>query len=266
MAAHAYHYLLHIQYLGFRYHGWQKQPGVKTVEMMIQKTIECVLGPVRFKILGSSRTDSKVSANHSLCMLFTNEPQKTDQLLTVLNLNLPNDIRVTKVEQKDKTFNIINTPRIKEYLYLFSFGQKNHPFCAPMMTCFQEELDIDLMKKGARLFEGRHNFIRYCTRPGPGTLFEREILVSRIEENTELTASFFPEKSYVFRIRATGFLRYQVRLIMGQLIRLGRSQIRLEDIQTSLLGNDTRPFRLIAPASGLMLNQQIIIPDIQPIS
>ncbi|MBC8439330.1 MAG: tRNA pseudouridine(38-40) synthase TruA [Deltaproteobacteria bacterium] len=252
-----YYYLIHIQYLGFRYHGWQKQPGVKTVEFMIEKTLGFVLGPAAFKILGSSRTDAKVSANHSAFMLFVQDSLIMDSLQKELNKNLPNDIRVINIEQKDQAFNIINTPRIKEYLYLFSFGRKNHPFSAALMSCFQEELDIDLMKKGAVLFEGKHNFIQYCTKPGPETDLEREVLVSRIEENTAVTASFFPEKSYAFHIHSKGFLRYQVRLIMGQLLRLGRNQIQLDDIKASLLGNDGHPLRQIAPASGLMLNKII---------
>ncbi len=51
-----------------------------------------------------------------------------------------------------------------------------------------EDLDIELMKQGARLFEGRHHFGSYCTKPGPKTCLERNIRVCRIEENTEFQA------------------------------------------------------------------------------
>ncbi len=187
-----YYYLIHIQYLGFRYHGWLKQPGVKTVESMIAKTLDFLIGgDITYKIMGCSRTDSKVSANHSAFELFSNQFFETEQLLTDLNINLPADIRVLKIEEVDKHFSIINAPRIKEYLYLFSFGEKNHPFCASLMSSFQEPLDIELMKEGASLFQGTHNFIQYCTKPRSGTNIVREILVSKIEENTQVTAIFF---------------------------------------------------------------------------
>jgi len=252
-----YYYLIHIQYLGFRYHGWLKQKGLKTIESMIKKTAEYILGHSRFKILGTSRTDAKVSANHSAFELFVDHGLDINQLFTDFNQNLPNDIRVKKIEEVDKHFNIFQAPKIKEYLYLFSFGEKCHPFSAPFISSFQEDLDLDLMKQGAVLFKGRHNFLKYCTKPKPGTQFEREILVSRIEENTLFKANFFPDKSYAYHIHSRGFMRYQVRLIMGQLFSLGRNEIGLDDIKDALKGEDNNPLRYIAPSSGLILNQMI---------
>ncbi len=254
-----YYYLVHIQYIGFRYHGWQKQPGVKTVESMVEKTLGFVLGHSGFKILGASRTDAMVSANHSAFELFVNTPLSTDALLRDMNQNLPPDIRVLKIETVGPKFNIINGPKIKEYLYLFSFGKKAHPFSAPMMTCFQETLDIDLMKQGARLFEGDHNFRQYCTKPGPDTCFQREILTSRIQENTSFSSNFFPERSYAYKVSSKGFMRHQVRLMMGQLIRLGKGEIDLAAIEKSLTGADTSPLKSIAPASGLILNKIVFL-------
>ena len=250
-------YLFHIQYLGYRYHGWLKQPGLKTVEGMVEKTAGYVLGHSRFKILGSSRTDAKVSANHSAFALFVSERLTIDELLKSFNRNLPNDIRVKKIERVDQRFNIIQAPKIKAYIYFFSFGEKCHPFSAPFICSFQENLDLELMQKGAALFKGKHNFIKYCTQPSSGAVFEREILVSTIKENTLFKASFFPSQSYAYHIHSKGFLRYQVRLIMGQLLCLGRGEIGLKDIEKSLKGEDRTPFRTIAPSSGLMLNEII---------
>ncbi len=250
-----YYYLIHIQYLGYRYHGWLKQPGLKTIEFMIAKTARFILGHTDFKILGTSRTNAKVSANHSAFELFVNDPLNINQLLRDFNQNLPNDIKVIKIEEKDKHFNIINAPRIKEYIYLFSFGEKCHPFSAPFISSFQDDLDLDLMKQGALLFKGKHNFIKYCTKPKSGIRSEREILVNKIKENTIFKANFFPEKSYAYHIHSRGFMRYQVRLIMGQLLSLGRGEIGLSDIKESLKGLDNQPLRHIAPSSGLILNK-----------
>ncbi|WP_321415797.1 response regulator [uncultured Desulfobacter sp.] len=57
-----------------------------------------------------------------------------------------------------------------------------------MIHTVLEDLDIELMKQGVRLFEGRHHFGSYCTKPGPKTCLERNIRVCRIEENTEFQA------------------------------------------------------------------------------
>jgi len=250
-----YFYLIHIQYLGFRFHGWAKQPHLKTVHFMVDKTMEFVLGHKQFKTMGCSRTDSMVSAHHSAFELFVNEPLNAQQLLIDINSNFPADLKAIQVDVVDKSFNIINTPKTKEYLYMFCFGEKPHPFTASLMMSFEENLNIEVMQKGAKLFEGSHNFKVYCTKPSEHTNFLRMIELSEIIENEIYTANFFPTKSYLFRIRSKGFMRNQVRLIMGQLIRLGKGDISLEDIEKSLEGTDSEPLHFIAPASGLILQE-----------
>ncbi len=115
-----------------------------------------------------------------------------------MNHNLPNDIRVLEVEEVDEHFNIIQSPRVKEYVYLFSSGARNHPFCAPFMVYMEESLNINLMKSAARLFEGEHDFIAFCTKPREDTQTKREILTSEIVENTLYQAKFFPRGKLPF--------------------------------------------------------------------
>ncbi|HCY87884.1 MAG TPA: tRNA pseudouridine(38-40) synthase TruA [Desulfobacteraceae bacterium] len=249
------YYLIRIQYLGFRFHGWQRQPGVKTVESMVMKTLAFVLGHGDFKILGAGRTDAMVSAGDAAFELFMEESIDADTLLADLNLNLPPDIRALSVDAVGPEFNIIQAPKAKTYIYLFCFGEKPHPFCAPFMANFMEHLDISLMAEGARRFIGSHDFVRYCTRPGEQTNTCRTIQESRIEPNTRITASFFPTRTWMFRVRAKGFMRHQVRLMMGQLIALGQGRISLADLEDSLSGKIREPLDTIAPASGLMLDR-----------
>ena len=78
MQRQRFFYLLQVQYLGFRYHGWQKQPDVKTVEGMLSRTIAYVLERKNFKLLASGRTDAMVSAQHSLVELFLEEQPLPD--------------------------------------------------------------------------------------------------------------------------------------------------------------------------------------------
>ncbi len=254
-------YLVEIQYLGFRYHGWMKQPGVKTVEAMVEKTLAFVLGHRDFRILGAGRTDAMVSACHYAFALHMGDPLPLD-FLDNFNANLPPDIRALDVGPVDPGFNILQSPRIKEYAYLFAFGGKAHPFCAPFLAAFPHDLDLERMGQGAQLFEGRHHFGAYCTKPGPDTVLEREILACRIEENREITASFFPEKTFVLKVHGRGFLRYQIRLIMGQLLRLGRGDIDLEEVRRSLEDRHHPPLKTIAPASGLMLKKIHFTPGV----
>jgi len=110
------------------------------------------------------------------------------------------------------------------------------------------------MKVSAKLFEGNHYFHKYCTKPSEYTTFNREILGCEISTNDIYTANFFPKNSYVLKVKGSGFLRYQIRLMMGVLIQLGRGEITLEFIKESLQeNNDRKPLQTIAPSSGLQL-------------
>ncbi len=248
-------YLIKIQFLGFRFHGWQKQPNVKTVHFILDKTLKFVFKGVRYKSIGVGRTDAKVSAELYAFQLFIDKKVDFDEFITSFNKNSPADIKVLSLQTVSDTFNIIQHPKIKEYRYYFSFGEKNHPFVAPFMINFQDDLDIELMKKGALLFVGEHFFGNYCTKPTEKTILYRTIDACFIEKNTVITASFFPNESYVFVVKGKGFLRNQIRLMMGVLIDLGRGELELDFIKSSLKKDFNIPFlRHIAAASGLHLH------------
>lgn len=250
------YYLIKIQYLGFRFHGWQKQPEVNTVQRMVDRTLAYVLGHKKFKTLAAGRTDAKVSANEAFIELFLDEKALVlDEFLPLFNLNLPQDIKALSIEETHDKFNIIQQPKLKEYLYLFSFGVKNHPFSAPFMVNFTEELDISLMQKAAKLFEGEHNFKNYTYKPTLTTNTFGSIEVCEIVQNTIYTANFFPKNSYLLRVIGEGFKRNQIRIMMAKLISLGRGEFGLDFIRESLINPEKEVgITHIAPASGLILH------------
>lgn len=251
-----FYYLIKLQYLGFRYHGWQKQPEVNTLQRMVERTITYVLEHKNFKVLATGRTDAKVSANQTYIELFVDhQPLNLDDFFVEFNTNLPQDIKGLDISETDASFNIIQAPKIKEYVYLFSYGSKFHPFCAPFMYNIAEDLDIEKMKIGATFFEGKHDFRSYCHRPSEKTITTGEIVYSRIEKNNLYTANFFPEESYLLRVRGEGFKRNQIRLMMGALLDLGKGKIDLTFIKETLDPSaDKIKLEHIVPGSGLILN------------
>ncbi len=248
-------YLIRLEFLGFRYHGWQKQPKYRSVQGMLDKTLLFILGHEDFKTLGCGRTDAKVSADDFALELFLNQTFETKNLLKELNKNLPSDIKVKSVEAVGPEFNIIQSSKEKEYHYYFSSGDKSHPFNAPLIRDFGNQLDIELMQKAAKLFEGVHNFKRYASKPSSNTIFEREIVLSEIVVNQQIQANFTPTKSYIFKVRSKGFLRYQVRLMMGALVNIGRAEWTLDDLKETLKNTEGLQVKHIAPSSGLVLHK-----------
>ena len=248
------YYLIEIQFLGYRFHGWQKQPNLKTVHLMIDRTINYIYKN-KFKTLGTGRTDAMVSANQTAFELFTEKPiSNIEDFFKLININLPQDIRALSIKLVTKEFNVIKNSKIKEYKYLFSEGTKNHPFSAPYITTFIDSLNIDIMKKGAKLFEGEHNFKSYCYKPNDNGIFKRNIIYCQISINNTLKANFFPKRSYLLKVIGKGFCRHQIRLMMGALIQLGKSEISLNYIKDSLKIKSDIKIDYIAPANGLILN------------
>ena len=251
-----YYYLIRFQYLGYRFHGWQKQPNLKTIHLMIDRTLKYVFEGKKFKTLVAGRTDAMVSANESAFELFVyHKIEDKDGFLKYFNFNLPQDIKVLSIEEVDRSFNIIQHSKVKEYIYLFAFGGKFHPFCAPILTTIQEELDINKMKEGAKLFEGTHNFKNYCYKSTDKGVYEREVLSCEIKINNLYKANFFPNKTYKLSVKGKGFGRHQIRLMMGTLIKLGKGEVDYEFIKNSLKPKIDMHQDYIAPASGLILNK-----------
>ncbi len=256
MFTKTYYYLIKIQYLGYRFHGWQKQPNLKTIHLMIDRTLKYILQEQRFKTLGAGRTDAMVSANEAALELFLYDVPIGDkeEFLKLFNHNLPQDIRALSIEAVNKDFNVIQDSKIKEYHYVFSEGQKNHPFCAPILTTILEPLDVELMKRGAQLFQGTHNFKSYCYKASDNGEYTRHIDKTELIENDIYKANFFPETSYIFIVRGKGFMRNQIRLMFGVLIKLGRGEVTLGYIKQSLEDDSKEIMDYIAPASGLILH------------
>ncbi|GGD38660.1 tRNA pseudouridine synthase A [Muriicola marianensis] len=254
-------YVVWIQYLGFRFSGWQRQPGQKTIEGMIRKTLKFVRPGKSFKILGASRTDAKVSAFRMAFQLIS-EDDLNDQLpefIEKMNENLPPDIRLLRMHQAREGLNIIKDARKKEYVYFFSCGAGNHPFSAPFIVNFQGELDIDLMRDTALLFEGDHSFHNFTARLKEGKQVRRNVSHCRITENKELTANFFPDKHYVLRVRGDGFMRYQIRMMMGALVLVGSGKMEPAILQKALQEGEKVSIPYIAPSSGLFLKNMELL-------
>ena len=251
---YSYMYLVEINFLGFRYHGWQKQKNAKTLHHVVDKTLSFVFDDNDYKTLGIGRTDAMVSASKYYFQLLTISSVDQNRFIELFNSNAPQDISAKNITSVKLGFDLLNCPKIKEYHYYFSNDKSYHPFAAPFIVNVTEKLDIDIMQQGASLFKGGHYFQKYCTKPSEKTIFKRVVESCEIVENTELTASFFPERSYVLKVRGKGFLRYQIRLMMAVLFELGKSNLDLEFIEKSLSkDNDGKFLRNIAPASGLQL-------------
>ncbi|WP_143962293.1 tRNA pseudouridine(38-40) synthase TruA [Litoribacter populi] len=249
-------YLCWIQYLGFKYHGWQKQNGVKTLQGQVERVLGKTLGHDDFTILPAGRTDAGVSCQRGAFELFTVKPIDLESFLIILNEYLPLDIRILDIEPVPLTFNVIQDVQYKEYRYYFSSGAKYHPFNAAHIVNFDGGLDVNLMAEGAKLFVGERDFRRFCVRKKVEN-YRRLILESSILKLEEPMGYFAPEQVYYYKVKGTGFLTHQIRQMMGALVELGIGKLTLEDIREALQSQEVSPLSYSVPAQGLVMHEVV---------
>ena len=252
-------YLFFVQYLGLRYAGWQKQKEKKTIQGSLEKAFRHTFGHEDFSLLGAGRTDAGVSANQAAFELFLPHEIKVTDICDEVNNNLPSDIRLIRAQGVDKKFNIIKSVLWKEYQYHMAFGEKFHPFAAGNLVHFKEEANIPLMKEGASLFLGRHDFKCFCSPDNISNDYVREIQISEIIPHAQAGQGLIPENALTFRVRGKGFLKYQVRIMAGALVDLGAGRLNLDDLKNALLSEEKKAISGKASAHGLVLEEVFFV-------
>jgi tRNA pseudouridine38-40 synthase len=256
-----YFYLLEIAYLGYKYHGYAIQPQHKTIQGQLEKTIRYILGKERpFKTLGCSRTDARVSAKQFYTELFLDSVLEDEaQFVEDFKKNLPQDIHFISFKKVDSKFNVIADVDYKTYTYTFATGKAYNAFNAPYIMHFREDLNLEKMNEAVALFTGRHNFFLFQTGKVNGGEFEKTVDACSLKklENFALPANC-EQDIYQFSITSKGFIRYQIRMMMGFLVEIGRGERSIEELKLALQADSgVRKLCFVAPAHGLLLNKVI---------
>lgn len=236
-------YKVTVAYDGHRYAGFQKQVNAKGIQSVIEHALEKVIKqPV--SITASGRTDAGVHALGQVFHFDGPETIGTRGFYQALNTLLPKDIRIKKVEFADDDFHARFSVQYKHYDYIIT-NERDNPFIEHYKAVIWQTLDVDLMRQGAKILEGEHDFTSFCNaqidprKPRVKTIFKIEIQ----PKGQDLVLSYF----------GNGFLRYQVRMMSAALIALGTHKITLEQLKEILEAKDKHACRFNAPAQGLYL-------------
>lgn len=246
-------YIIRLEFLGFRYSGWQKQENVKTVQGMFDKTVKHILKTGDFRSLAASRTDAKVSADDFVVELLCNADLSTKQLKEELNSNIPQDIRIKSVQKTTADFNVLHAPKTKEYHYHFTFGMKPKPSVSPFYGYLGDELNVEKMIQACRLFEGEHNFRNFSGRPDGRKDFTRKIDLCRIENSERLPETYLKNR-WKLVVKSKGFMKYQIRLMMAALEQIGKENLEESGLIQMLTSPEDKSYEYVAPGSGLVLH------------
>jgi tRNA pseudouridine38-40 synthase len=250
-------YLGHVSYNGDAYYGWQKQKDVPTIQETIFDSLRRIYPLGRIDVKATSRTDRGVHAFAQVVKFLAPRRENPLDVLEKLQEELPADIQFTQMERINKSFKVTYLAQFKEYLYFFSPNRDVLPYDFVGHYQGTTDLDLDLMKKAAKSFEGLHDFTHFQHRSDARSDFKRLIMNADIVAADSLFPDMgFPPDTYCFYVRGGGFLKQMVRLMVGGLFLVGSGQITLLELEKALTGAELDPDKrvsFIAPPNGLFL-------------
>ncbi len=236
-------FLIRFSYDGTKYSGYQKQPGLNTIEGKLEEALTKINNGVKTTITSTGRTDKKVHALSQYGHADINVSITEYKLKRALNSNLPEDIHVidTKIVRDDfhARYNVIE----KTYKYIMNLGEYN-PIERNYVFQYNYKLNISAMKEAIKYFKGTHDFRAFVTDNKEKENCIRTITETSIEEdNDKLIITFI----------GNGFMRYQVRNMVGILIKVGENKLEPNKIKEIIESKDRLKAGKTAPAEGLYL-------------
>jgi tRNA pseudouridine38-40 synthase len=236
-------YLISFAYDATNYHGYQKQPHLTTVQQVMEDALTGINNNQKVVLHATSRTDRGVHALNQKAHCDIDVDITCYKLKRALNSNLPSDIHVNDVEEVDKSFHARYMTTKKRYLYTLNMGEYN-PLERNYVYQYNRGLDVNKMKLAIKYFEGEHDFTSFVCTEDLKEDNVRIIFEAKIEQEED--------KLYI-SFTGTGFLKYQVRNMVGTLIEVGNGKRGPEDIKTILLSKDRRKAGKTAKPEGLCL-------------
>ena len=231
-------------YKGTNYYGWQKQVGFISVQEKIEKVISQVYD-TPITIYGSGRTDAGVHALKQYFHYVSNKEKDLNQLAYALNKMLPEDIKILSLKEVNDDFHSRYSVKQKIYEYRILLTNKD-PFNDDLAYVYPLSLDVALLEKALKKFEGTHNYQDFTSKEEDEDNFIRTIYSVNIFKEDNLLK---------IRFTGNGFMRYQIRDMIGTAIAVAAGKESLDFIDKHLLDNKVKReiISYKSPACGLYL-------------
>ncbi len=259
--------MLHLEYDGTNYHGFQVQGTIPTIQSVLQDAIEKITGK-RTPVTGAGRTDSGVHARGQVVNFKTLSRVPTDRFAHALNSVLPGDIVVVSAEEVGPDFHSRYSATSKVYSYTFWNAEFPSPFRSRYSLWVPQDLDVTVMGEAAAEFAGTHDFSAFRSTGGSVLTTRRTVFHSsvNVEPRVEVRSVGICARGdnpradargrvVVFTVEADGFLYNMVRIMAGTILEVGTGKRRPREVRRALeeLARDLAGPTL--PPAGLCLEE-----------
>jgi tRNA pseudouridine38-40 synthase len=232
-----------LSYDGTEFSGWQRQPGRRTVQQVLEEAIGRLTGVVA-STTASGRTDAGVHAVGQVVHFFTPSRHPPGVFVKALNALLPHDVRVMGAWEMPQSFHATLDAKGKLYRYVIDNGRVADPFQTRYAWRVYQPLDAAAMHAAAQALKGRHDFHSFETNWPNRTSSVRTIThvaVNRVNDSVWVD------------VEADGFLYNMVRSIAGTLVEVGKGKWPVSQVAAALAAEDRRAAGPTAPPQGLFL-------------
>jgi len=235
-----------VAYDGTDFHGWQVQPGLATVQGVLEDVIGAIEGrPV--KVAGSGRTDAGVHALAQVAAVSIENPIPAENFRRAVNRLLPQTIRINHAAETALDFHPRFDARRKTYEYRMFRDEVCPPFDRRFVHHYPYPLDELAMCEAALLLEGEHDFRAFAASDdsdGAGVSKVRTVFHSRLIRKEALL---------IYRVTGSGFLKHMVRNVVGVLLEVGKGNLSRDGVLARLRPGPGIAAGPSAPASGVFL-------------
>ncbi len=232
-----------IAYDGTDFHGWARQPRVRTVQGVLEDALAPLTGgAVRLSVAG--RTDAGVHAWGQVASFEALRGLEPRSVQRAVNATLGPEVVVRDARRVAPSFDARHSATAREYRYRIDTGLVPDPFAARYVWHRPVALHAPPMRRAAAGLLGEHDFASFCRTPEPpaGTVRRLErIAVSSRGARVEV------------RVRANAFCQQMVRSLVGTLVRVGDGAIDADAVGDILERRDRSAAATVAPPHGLTL-------------
>lgn len=248
-----------LEYDGAKFCGWQWQDGVRTVQAVVEASLAKVAdAPVR--VITAGRTDTGVHACAQVIHFDTRSPRSDSSWRQGANSNLPPDVAVRWVGERDTEFHARFSATGRQYRYVI-FNRRVRPtHLLGHVTWEYRQLDVSKMRQAATFLQGTHDFTSFRTVHCQAKSPVRELRSLEVTQSGSLIH---------ITADANAYLHHMVRNLAGVLIAIGAGEQPPEWAREVLEARDRALGGVTAPPDGLYLTaieypEAFDIPNLSP--
>lgn len=238
----ASNYRMVLAYDGSRYHGWQAQSQVATVQGEVSRVLE-ELTYEQPLIKAAGRTDAGAHAHGQVISFSLRSAWTPGALKGGCNARLPEDIGVLETTLVDPGFH----PRWQAWRRTYRYLVRGPSTAAPVGRQYEwrvrNSLELSPMRAGARLLLGTHDFAGFGSSPFPSGSTTRTV------DRAEIIVQ---DRVVIIEVRADAFLKGMMRNFAGALVAVGAGRATVAELASALHEpGHMSPSWETAPARGL---------------